>query len=534
MDMDPGRFFTFLEDRAEKFGDRVALIFENGNSFKDEEITYGVLYGNTLKIAAGFKKMGYRQGEKIALLMRNHPEFIYLLGAASALGAVIVPVDPRTRGDRLTYILKDAGCKAIVATADLLPEAERAADGLDRIQDLFLNVKPDVPKELTLKYKTLQEMLSGPDSSHIKDRADEPSLPLQVIYTSGVTGPPKGVVLPGDRFSGYALIAEHVWQYKEDDILYTGLSLTHGNAQAVTLIPALALGRTAVISQRFTKSRIWDVCRKYGCTTFSLLGGMMSGIYNEPPRSDDAENPVRVVLSAGTPKAIWEDFERRFGVKILEWYGAVEGGFAYKPPGEGPIGSFGKPLPGMMEIKIVDEDDRELPPHQIGELISRMGGQDARVEYLNNPEASKDKTRKGWLRSGDMCYRDGEGWLFFAYRKGKSLRRSGEFIQPDSVEKIIGEHPEVSEVCVYGISAASGAPGESDLVAAVANFTGRKLDPAEIFALCVEKLERNTVPSYIQLVEEIPKSISEKHLDSVLRENFDPGAGNVYSFEDYK
>ncbi len=149
-----------------------------------------------------------------------------------------------------------------------------------------------------------------------------------------------------------------------------------------------------VISQRFTKSRIWDVCRQYGCTTFSLLGGMMSGIFNEPPRRDDAANPVRVVISAGTPRAIWEDFEERFDVSILEWYGAIEGGLAYKPVGVGPIESFGKPIPGVMQMKVADEDANEVPPGQTGELISRMAIQSKnKVDYYKKPEASAEKMR---------------------------------------------------------------------------------------------------------------------------------------------
>ncbi|MGB9825538.1 MAG: AMP-binding enzyme, partial [Desulfofundulus sp.] len=271
-------------------------------------------------------------------------------------------------------------------------------------------------------------------------------------------------------------------------------------------------------------------CRKYGCTTFSLLGGMMMGIYSEPVKENDGDNPVRLVLSAGTPPAIWRDFENRFQVKIHEWYGAVEGGFAHNPPGVGPVGSFGKPLEGVMEMKVVREDDTECEPGEIGELICRMVRGTTRVEYYGNQKASEEKTRGGWLRTGDMCHRDSEGWFYFDFRAGGGLRRQGEFIQPDTIEKIIAQHPDVCDVCVYGIPASSGAPGESDIVAAVVPFPGRSIDPNSIFAACLAGLERNFIPSYVQIVEEIPKTASEKNLDRVLRDNFDPGAGNVYKF----
>ena len=176
------------------------------------------------------------------------------------------------------------------------------------------------------------------------------------------------MVFPNSRFAAFCLLG-HLLGYRPDDRPYTGLSLTHGNAQAVTLAPSLALGLRAVFSRRFTKSRLWDVVRRYGCTTFSLLGGMATAIYSEPERPDDADNPVRFVVSAGMPPAIWEAFERRFGVRIFEWYGAVEGGLAFKPIGEGPIGSFGKPAPGL-EMAILDEEGRECPPGVIGEICS--------------------------------------------------------------------------------------------------------------------------------------------------------------------
>ncbi len=526
-----GVFSGLLEVRAEEDPNRIGLIVDNGGLYADDRLTYAQLFGNSVRLARGFVDEGFSAGDKVALVMRNHPEFVYALAACSMLGMVLVPIDPRARGEKLAYQLGDSDARAVITTADLLPEVERAAKQTGGTVKTFLSMKPDADPALASRYPTLNEILERPGFRAVVDRRDDPKLPVQIIYTSGVTGNPKGVTLNSARNAIYCLLGYLVWDYRADDVLYTGLSLAHGNAQAVTLFPAISMGIPAVISQRFTKSGIWDVCRKHGCTTFSLLGGMMSGIYNEPPRPDDADNPVRMVISAGTPRAIWEEFERRFGVQVLEWYGAIEGGFAYKPLDKGPVGSFGKPLPGLVEMKVVDEEDNEVPPGVTGELISRMITGTS-VEYYKKPEASAEKTMGGWLRSGDMVHRDEEGWCFFDYRKGGSLRRAGDFIKPDLVEKVIGEHPDVSEVCVYGIPAASGAPGESDLVAAVVPFAGKEIDAASVFKAAVKGLERNSVPSYIQVVEEIPKSPSEKHLDRLLREAFSPDADNVFAAEE--
>ncbi|MCJ7772239.1 MAG: AMP-binding protein, partial [Desulfobacterales bacterium] len=199
----------------------------------------------------------------------------------------------------------------------------------------------------------------------------------------------------------------------------------------------------------------------------------------------------------------------------------------------GPVGSFGKPLDGLIEMKVVREDDSECEPDETGELISRMMMGETKVEYHGNEKASEEKTRGGWLRSGDIVHKDDEGWYYFDFRKGGGLRRQGDFIMPEYVEGIIAEHPDITDVCVYGITAASGAPGESDLVSAIVPVKGETPDIESIFNMCVKGLERNSVPSYIQVVSEIPKTASEKNLDRLLKEDFNPDDSNVFKFEDF-
>jgi crotonobetaine/carnitine-CoA ligase len=321
-----------------------------------------------------------------------------------------------------------------------------------------------------------------------------------------------------------------IFQYRDNDVLYTGLSLTHGNAQAVTFSNAVAHAIPAVISERFSKSRLWDVCRRHGCTTFSLLGGMATAIYAEPPRPDDADNPVRFVVSAGMPRALWADFERRFGVEILEWYGAIDGGVAFKPIGAGPVGSFGKPLP-TMEMKVVDETDRECGAGVTGELVCRYVGGPTAIEYLDNPDASAAKTRGGWIRTGDMCHADAEGWLFFDHRKGGGLRHNGDFVLPDYVERAAVEYPGVTDACCYGVPAASGSPGESDVVLAIVPRAGGPFDPAALVAHLEAHLEPNFVPSFLQVLDEIPKTISEKPQVRFLEERLGAAGAVVHRSE---
>ena len=522
-----------IEIRTDEDPDREVYVFERGDS-GDDVITYRDLHEKSNRIARLLLENGIGKGDTFAVFMRNYPEFLYSLFAGTTIGAIMVPVDPRSRGERLKYLLSNSASKALLLSGECLDQTVEVIDDLKDISFVSVAYQRDQDVPVSPRFHAMNEALEQDSWEHVEQQIMDVRHPMQIIYTSGTTGEPKGVAIRNNRTGLFNILNRLVWKYRREDILYNGLSLTHGNAQSVTLFPALSLGIKAVFSPRFTKSRIWDICRKYGCTSFSLLGGMMAGIYNEPGKPDDAENPVKTVISAGTPLSIWEDFEKRFNVNILEWYGSVEGGFAYRPVGQGPVGSFGKPVPGVMEFRVVDEDDNEVTHGSTGELIARMLKGETKVDYLGRPDDSREKTRGGWLRTGDMVHRDEKGWYFFDYRKGSELRRAGDFIQPDYLETEIGRHPDISEVCIFGIPAASGAPGESDLVAAIEPFDGKTLDPGSVYELCKKALEANFIPSYLQVVEKIPKTLTEKAIPRKLREMFNSGEGNIYPFEDYR
>ena len=527
----PENFAFQLEEKAKELPGFNVMTFENGEH-ADERLTYEDIVLKGRKTAGLLKTGGIGRGDVFCLIMKNHPEFIYSLYGAAAVGAIMVPIDPRIKAERLEFILNNSRAKGIIFSNEFMDNIKPTLKNLPHVRVIGVSYKDGFELPVAEEYPNLNEMLIGPEAP-MPEINDNPHAPVEIIYTSGTTGDPKGVVVKGSRLMSFKRDAEILWRHGREDILYTGLSLTHGNAQGVTMIPSLYLSIPSVISRKFTKSRLWDICRKYGCTTFSLLGGMMMGIYSEPPKPDDGDNPVRVVISAGTPRDIWEAFEKRFNLLIHEWYAAVEGGLAHKQPGVGPIGSFGKPVEGLSEMKVVREDGTECLPGEIGELISREIGREPKVEYFGNKEASEQKTRGGWLRSGDMCHRDDHGWFFFDYRKGGGLRRSGDFIMPEHVEAVIARHPDVDDVCVYGIPSASGAPGEKDIVAAVVPVKGRDIDPESIYRICVDSLEKNAIPSFLQVVEEIPKTASEKNLSRVLRDEFKKEADNVYNMGKY-
>ena len=495
----------------------------------DEVRTYRQLWENGQRLAQVLIDLGLRPGEHFALLMANHAEFVDAMVAASITGTVFVPIDPRARGEKLAFMLATAQCRGVIA-ADYALEAllgvRQSLPCLQWVMGLQTDEGPhpvsDFPEVLPWRALLADPVPDLPVQVHDPDRA------MQLIFTSGTTGDPKGIVMTHGRYCATSAAVAALFGYESSDRPYSGLSLTHANAQIVTLGASLTSGMRAVLSRRFTKSRLWDITRKYGCTTFTLLGGMTTAIYSEPVKPDDADNPVRFVIAAGMPAAIWEPFERRFGVRVVEFYGAAEGGITIKPLGSGPVGSIGKPAP-TLQYRIVDDDGNDCPRGTPGELLFRPAdGSPFKVDYFGNPEASEKKCRAGWLHMGDVVREDENGWLFFEYRKGGGIRHNGEFIQPARVEKAIAESGLVEDVFVFGVKAASGAPGEKDVVAAVVPKDAASFDPQAIFRVCRATLEPNSVVAWVQVAAEIPKTASEKPLERLLVDRFEQTREGVF------
>ncbi len=527
-------FARLVARRARDEPDRLAFVFENG------ELPAELVHNRDLALRGGqlaweLRRAGLRAGDRVAVMLRNHPEFVYAMVANSKLGLTTVPVDPRARGERLRYFLTFAGCRAAVVADSTLsdPQAARVISETG-IRTYALSTPEGRAQGLaTDGWASLDEVLEGPEREDVGQHVESLTHPWFLSYTSGTTGEPKAIAFGYDRMLFYRL-TPGFFGYREDDVPYTGLSLIHGNALVVTLMPALwGVVDHSVFSRWFTRSRLWDVCISHGCTTWSNLGGIATAVYGEPPAPHDRAHRVRLVVSAGMPRDLWGPFEERFGVRLLEWYGTMEGGFACNPPGVGPRGSFGRPPEGLIEMHVVGEDGRPLPAGQVGELVVRPAGRPARVEYHQNPEASAQKTRGGWLHTGDMCWRDEHGWFFFAHRKEEGgIRKLGEFVPEDLIVRVLAEDPHVHDVHVYGVPARSGAPGESDVVAAVVATDPDWLDVAALFARCAERLERPYVPDFVQVLDELPKTATEKVQTRLLVQSFDPSSPRVVSRDD--
>jgi len=527
-----------VSEHCDLHPDLDALTFVNvtsNGSLSEEVRTYQQLWDNGQRIAAALDREHMIEGEAFGLLMHNHPEFVDAMVGASITNTVFVPIDPRTKPDKLSYMLGFSECRGVIVADYALGSLLSALEALPALKWVWVldssGHGAGIDKD-TLLHSSLCRPLDVIYSNPVADitvRANDPLAPMQYLYTSGTTGDPKAIVVPHVRFSGNATMGE-LFGLRPGDRPYTGLSLTHANAQIITLGMGLYMGLRMVISRKFSKSQLWNITRHYGCTSFNLLGGMTTAIYSEAERDDDADNPVRFVLSAGMPANLWDSFQQRFDIQIFEFYGAAEGGITINPPGVGPKGSIGKPLPGM-EARILDDNDRECAPYQAGEVVFRSVVEETplKVHYLKNSEASRKKTIGGWLRMGDMGYCDEAGWLYFMHRSGGGVRRNGDFIDTAAVEKILAEHSAIEDVFVYGVPATSGAAGEKDLVAAIEISSEASFDKFAIFEYCRERLDNNAVPSYLQIVAAIPKTASEKPLERLLLDSFSSVNPDVFT-----
>jgi crotonobetaine/carnitine-CoA ligase len=258
------------------------------------------------------------------------------------------------------------------------------------------------------------------------------------------------------------------------------------------------------LDPRFSASRFWDRVRHYGATQFNAIGAMIPILMKQPQQPNDADNPVRIVHSAACPANLWKAFEKRFNVKIWEAYGAVDGGgVTISNPGDAPVGSVGKPAPHIV-WKLVDDDGKEVPQGEPGELISKvLDKKTGSVEYYKNPEASSKKVKGEWLHSGDLFYADKDGNLYFVDRKSDSMRRRGENISSWEVENVVEKHPAVAICAAFGVPSELG---EDEVMIWIKPKEGMALDLKELMGFCGENMAHFMVPRYVDVVNDIPRT----------------------------
>jgi crotonobetaine/carnitine-CoA ligase len=497
--MSPPTVADVLAEQAASRGDEPFLYFE------DRVVSYGELDRAVNRMANGLAARGVGPGRGVVIMMGNSPEWLFTYFATQKLGAYAVPINVALKGEGLRYILDHCDAATIVADAELATVVETLA-GLEALEQR-VSFGDGAPGGWT----PLEEVM---DASDLDPGATiDPDAISAMLYTSGTTGVPKGVVsryrssnIEGIRALG-AMLAP-------DEVLYTCLPLFHANALMLTTMRALVVGRPMVLARRFSASRLWDETRRYQVTTFNALGAMIPILMKQPERPDDTDNPVRVVFSAACPASVWAEFETRFGVHLIEGYAAVDGGgFAVINFGQAPKGSIGAP---SQPFRLVDDDGEDVAPGEVGELWFEIDDPEARrVEYYKNPEASASRVVDTWFRTGDLMTADEAGNLYFVDRKSDCLRRRGENISSFEVEREINRHPAVLTSAVFGVPSELG---EDEVMAVVVLQPDTALEPEELIEHCREHLAAFMVPRYLEFRTELPTTETHRVQKRVLKE----------------
>jgi crotonobetaine/carnitine-CoA ligase len=491
-----------IEDRAKRLGDKIFL------RFKDQNISYNEINRYTNRCANAFKNLGIGKGDKVSIMLSNCPEFLYLWFGLAKCGAVEVPVNTSYKGEFLRHIVDQSDSKILVISHEFLDRFKLIENALKKVEKVV--VLGDIQKQEVAGFKI--PMMSFEEFfNNSEDPVDVKVLPsdaLSIIYTSGTTGLSKGALGP-HKF--WIVCAEKMLEYREggkDDIFYTFMPFYHFNAQCLTTVTTLVAEAQMVIAERFSASRFWDDARHYGATQFNYLGGVIPILAKQPERPNDADNPIRIALGAGCPPAVMEEVEKRFGIKCLEGFGMTEIGIPiHVRVNDRRPGSCGKPM-DIYEIKLFDDQDKEVPVGEVGEIVFRPREPFIMMlEYYNMPEKTLEAFRNLWFHTGDLAKKDADGYFYFVDRKKDALRRRGENISSFEVERAVNSHPSVLE------SAAVAVPselGEDEVKICVVLKPGATLIPEELIKYCNDRMPYFAVPRFVEFMESLPKTPTDR------------------------
>ncbi|MDY6906252.1 MAG: AMP-binding protein [Thermodesulfobacteriota bacterium] len=482
--------------------------------YNEEEFSYWRMNRNANKAANLLLAAGGGKSKGVGVFMRNSPRFLEVFFGAQKAGMYTVTINPEARGDGLAYIINHSDIELLVVDAELLDTINAVADQLERVSPPNIIVDDIEPEAADYDIPDTMKRLSGA-AAMPADRPDIQANPEDIcliIYTSGTTGPPKGVVYRYNttgvnqlRLAGHFLLTK-------DDVYYTYLSLSHGNALFISTTATMAARATMGLSRKFSASRFWDHVRFYNATILNTIGSIVPILMKQPEKPNDRDNNVRIVLSAACPADMWEPFEQRFGVTIYEGYGAIDGGgkgiFNF---GNAPKGSLGKPTsPG---VRLIDENGSDVPPDVPGELVFKVGNKSSSVEYYKNEEASQKKIKDGLLYTGDILRRDSKGYFYFVGRNTESMRKGGENVSAYEVEQVIMKHPAVEEVAVYAVPSEMI---EDEIMAAIKVVEDQTLDPEALRRFLSDKLAKYAIPRYIRFVDDFPKTNTHRIIKASL------------------
>jgi crotonobetaine/carnitine-CoA ligase len=500
----------WIADKADLNGDAVAL------DIMGVEKTYADIHLDTNRLATGLLALGLKPGDHASLMMKNSLSNVDVWFAMCKAGIVEVPINTAYRGQLLQYIIQHSKSKAIFIDEEYLGYLAVILPQLPELRHIIINREvTDKTPEYSVNVIThdLSEIYSNTTLHLPNIRNTDTSV---LLYTSGTTGPSKGVMLCHEANLSLTRHTRRLVGYDHSDVLYTMFPLFHINAKYTSLMCAMEANAKVVIDQRFSASQFWATCRAKGITAFNYQGGMLKMLWKQPEREDDSDNLVKNAFGAPCPIDIWEPFEKRFGLLLTEVYGMTEASIVTEnPKSHRKIGTAGRESENYSVI-IADENDNPLPANTPGEILIRPKTPSIIFkEYFGMPEKTLAAFRNLWFHSGDRGRMDEDGYLTFVDRIKDCIRRRGENISSYEVELVINSYDSVLESAAYGVPSDIG---EEEVMVAIVMKPATVLKEVELLDFCQEKMAHFSVPRYIVQVNSLPRTPSQRIEKFKLRE----------------
>ena len=514
---------------VERKGRRHFLTFQNrvGDVF---EYTYAAFDEDVNRIANVFLDLGIEKGDHVALHLHSSPEFLMCLFGLAKIGAVAVPINEQYLADEAEYILENSDAIFVVVEPlfyetyqELLARGHYFPKGVVVARAGTESPKSNIDfSSIYTPLGTVEEgqqgiydfwMMRCEQSAILRDSCELASDdPVQIIYTSGTTSRPKGVVLTHANMVFSGLYGDWEVSLRGSDRVLTSMPACHSNFQLAALMPVITAGASLIIVEKYSATRFMKQIRHYKATVIQCVAMMLRTLLLQPVDPEEKNHCVREVLYfIPITDAEKEEFEQRFNMRIMNTYGSTESiGWAITDP---PVGARNWPSVGRAGLgykaRICDMEDNELPPGEVGEIqIKGERGRSVMLEYYNNPEATENTfSADGWLKTGDQGYQDDNGWFYFVDRKVNMVKRSGENISTTELEEILEQHPAIAEAAVIGVP----DPIRDQAIKAFVRFApGESMTLAEVEQYCKDHMASFKVPTFYEVVEDFPRTCSMK------------------------
>lgn len=484
MTLEPQSIPQLLQQRAAATPDKIFLLSETDK----RQFTYREFEAVVRRVAGMLWANGVRKGDVVSLLLPNSVEYVIAYFACWHIGALAGPINSLLKSQEIAYVISNSEAKLLLVNSEFVSQIES-----DKVV-IFDNVEE-------FAGQPMEETRIGTDDEAI------------IIYTSGTTGKPKGCLLTHGNVIANARQISSWLGFTAGDRLLTMMPLFHMNAVSVTTMSALYAGGSTVVSPKFSASRFWQIISDYQITSFGSVATMLSMLLSTypdgvPPGLNTEQLRFAMCGSAPVPAEVMKRFEETFNCLVIEGYGLSESTCrsTFNPPDRRRRpGSCGLPIGN--EMRVVDEEDRDVPDGSLGEIVLR--GENILKGYYKNPDATATAFRNGWFHSGDIGYRDADGFYYVVDRKSDMIIRGGENIYPREIDEVLYQHPAVAA------AAAVGVPDElygEEVAAVVVLKEGAATSAEEVMEFCKTRLADFKCPKTVHFVTDIPKGPTGKLL----------------------